>query len=128
MLKRGAEDAVRYLDQIDGVLSIVNEKNETLWYVRGKTLNGEKRGQIYRANNQPKSDFDLSTNPHGNAANTCNQYNNNFRNARYTNSNGGGGNGNNNNNKRKTDRNNNGHNGDINGNYDPRNGKQLVLE
>lgn len=104
------------MEQIDGILSIVNEKNEPVWYVRGKTFNGEKRGQIYRPNNQPKSDFDLSTNPHGNAPNTCTQYNNNnFRNARHTN---------NNNNKR----NNNGYNGDINGNYDPRNGKQLVFE
>lgn len=125
LLSRGEEHVIRYLEQIDGILSIVNEKNEPVWYVRGKTFNGEKRGQIYRPNNQPKSDFDLSTNPHGNAPNTCIQYNNNnnnnnFRNARHTASNMN----NNNNNKR----NNNGYNGDINRNYDPRNGKQLVFE
>lgn len=130
LLNRGEGHAIQYLDQINGILSIRNEKNELLWYVRGKTLNGEKRGQIYRPNYQPKSsDFDLSTNPHGNAPNTCTPYNdydennnNNFRNARTSNYN------NYNNNMRKVDRNNNGYNGDINGNYGPRNGKQLVLE
>lgn len=85
--------------------------------MRGKTLNGEKHGQIYRAQYQPKTDFDLSTNPHGNARNTCiqstntNNNNNNIRNAS-----------NNNNNKNRFDR----HNVDINGNNEQRNTKQLV--
>ncbi|XP_055324980.1 hybrid signal transduction histidine kinase E-like [Sitodiplosis mosellana] len=126
LLKGGEEHAIRYLDQIEGILSIVNEKHETVWYVRGKTFHGEKCGQIYRANSQTKSDFDLSTNPHGNGRNTCNQYsnnnngnNNNFRNARYTTTKNSSNN-NNNNNKGKVDRKNNVYNGDINGNYDSR--------
>lgn len=119
---------MRYLDQIEGILSIVNEKNETVWYVRGKTLNSEKRGQIYRAKNQAKTDFALSTNPHGNARNTCTQYNgtgdtnnNNFRDARHTYTR----NNNNNNNNAKVNRNSSAFDVDINGNYDPR--KQLVF-
>lgn len=105
---KGEEHAIRYLEKIEGVLSILDEKNELLWYVRGKTLpNGEKRGQIYRASH-----------PHGNAHNTCTRNNNNnnddCRNAR---------NNNNNTNWSKVDRNNNRCDGDINGNHDPRNGK-----
>lgn len=120
----GESHAVRYLKQIEGILSIENEKNELVWYVRGKTLNGQNRGEIYRANNQPKTDFDLSTSPHGNRIDTCipnNNNNNNFHNNRNNyNSNK------NNNNKAKVDRNNNAHNG-FNGNYNhPRNGTQLV--
>lgn len=120
---------MRYLNQIEGILSIVNEKNETVWYVRGKTLNGEKRGQIFRAKN-PRTDFDLSSNPHGNARNTCTQYNgsgkgnannNNFRNARYVPSS----NNDDNNTNGKVNRNPNAFDVDINGNYDPR--KQLVF-
>lgn len=124
---KGESHAIRYLEQIDGVLSIVNEKNEQLWYVRGKTLNNGMCGQIYRANNQPKSDFDLSSNPHGNIPDTCiqtngnsntanpntNMNNNNFRLAR--------------NSKSKVERNHNGYNG-INGNYEPRNAVNQLVE
>lgn len=110
-LKGSQEHAISYLEQIEGVLWIVNEKNELLWYVRGKTLqNGENRGQIYRA-----------ANAHGNLPNTCSRNNNNndnhCRNARNNNTNWS---------KNKVDRNNNRRHADINGNYDPRNGKLLV--
>lgn len=99
---QGESQAKRYLEQMDGILSIVNENNDLLWYVRGKSLNGGNHGRIYRASNQTKSDFNLSTSPHGNAPNTCN--NNNLR---Y-------------NTRAKVDRNYNGFNSAINGNHEPR--------
>lgn len=118
-------DANQYLQQIDGILSISNENNEKLWYVRGKTLNGENRGKIYRSNNQPE--FDLSTQsawqrPHGGQSNTCTQYNNNFGNGRSSKYNSGERNNNcyvNHNINANTDHNNN-------RNYAPRNNMQLV--
>lgn len=120
LINKGESHAIRYLEQIDGVLSIVSEKNELLWYVRGKTLNSENRGQIYRANNPAKSSsYDLSTNPHGNIPNTCIQHDNN------SNSNNNYFRGGERSNKTKVDRNNNGYN-DVNGNYEPQNGMQLV--
>lgn len=116
---------IRYLRQIDGIMEIGNDKNETLWYVRGKTLNGENRGKIYRSNNQPE--FDLSTQsawqrPHGGQSNTCTQYNNNFGNGRSSKYNSGERNNNcyvNHNINANTDHNNN-------RNYAPRNNMQLV--
>lgn len=121
---------IQYLQQIDGILSIDNEKKEKLWYVRGKTLTGENRGKIYRSNNQPivaSSKFDLSNQstwqqPHASQRSTCNQYNsgnsNNFGNGRNTKYNNG-------------ERNNNGytnHNTNTNANnYAPRHNIQLVF-
>lgn len=133
-LNNGDSHAFHHLQQIDGVLSIINDKNELLWYVRGKTLNSENHGQIFRTNIQQKStNFGSKANPHGNTSNMCFQYtngndndtnNNHNNNSRYGRSN-----------KMKFDRNNNNSNNnsknnnnymDINGNHEPHNGMQLV--
>lgn len=112
---------MQYLQQIEGVLCIKNEKNELLWYVRGKSVHGDNRGQIYRPNHQPKTNFDLSTNSHGNRSNTCIQ-NNNKNNGNHNKNNHNG------NNKAKVDCNNNAPNGiGGGGHYDyQRNGTPLV--
>lgn len=131
-LNNGEMGPIQYLQQIGGILSLDNDKNETLWYVRGKTLNGENRGEIYRSNNQPiaSSEFDLSNKstwqqPHGSQSNTCTQYNNNFLNGRS-------GDGSSSSKYNSSERNNNGyinHNtNNINGNYASRNNMQLVSD
>lgn len=122
-----------YLHGIDGILSFDDDKKEKLWYVRGKTLNGENRGKIYRSNNQPiaSSEFDLSNKsawqqqPHGSSqSNTCTQYNNSIgRGSKYNNSRERNNNGYiNRNTNANTTRNNN----NYTGNYASRNNMQLV--
>lgn len=112
---------MQYLQQIEGVLCIKNGKNELLWYVRGKSVHGDNRGQIYRPNHQPKTNFDLSTNSHGDRSNTCIQ-NNNKNNGNHNKNNHNG------NSKAKVDCNNNAPNGiGAGGHYDyQRNGTPLV--